>query len=509
MKAKEFIPASKPRNFVAKNQKTAGAGAHKDKKKAEKQGDVKHKAKQYTEDAEPMDREFHLVKKLGRLGERIVQNPKLWDKYSEVVESDDTDWIISLIQDGTGATFDEVLKLSDLFGEIGGGLGRIIDFAWAVKEGNWERDFLNPYRKHRSQGVAEGAESSVSNLDAVFNEHDFDRLEHIWPALEDGDKEEALRQINHYLRKGKNRAWWGDLQALDIKIDSSDVENSQIMWNKSIQPDMAEGWKQNLAALGLAGLTALAPTPAAAAPSQTNTVSTVAQGTSGDQIVNHKNYKKYYDQALAGRNTARAHQTAQQIATLKVKADIAKGIKERIRDPEDWDEGNTEPGNNFAIYINGKKWKVFPGPAGAYADSPEERREYQRLKDMAQRKSQQTGKKWEVYVTGEKATESVEEGWKEKLGAAALAGSLAFGAAGAGARTLPGADPSINRLTGKPIATQQDTQQDKASDAKKDSGQQQIGFSTEYLKKVVDGKHPRPMISVDDAKQELERRGEL
>ena len=33
----------KPRNFVAKNAKTAGAGAHKDKKKAEKQGDVKHK----------------------------------------------------------------------------------------------------------------------------------------------------------------------------------------------------------------------------------------------------------------------------------------------------------------------------------------------------------------------------------------------------------------------------------------------------------------------------------
>jgi hypothetical protein len=47
MKAKEFIPQSKPRNFVAKNQKTAGAGAHKDKKRAEKQGDVKHKQKQF------------------------------------------------------------------------------------------------------------------------------------------------------------------------------------------------------------------------------------------------------------------------------------------------------------------------------------------------------------------------------------------------------------------------------------------------------------------------------
>jgi len=39
------IPASKPRNFVVKNQQTSGAGSHKDKKKAAKQGDVKHKNK--------------------------------------------------------------------------------------------------------------------------------------------------------------------------------------------------------------------------------------------------------------------------------------------------------------------------------------------------------------------------------------------------------------------------------------------------------------------------------
>jgi hypothetical protein len=37
--------APKPRNFVAKNATTGGAGAHKDKKKAVKQGDVKHKGK--------------------------------------------------------------------------------------------------------------------------------------------------------------------------------------------------------------------------------------------------------------------------------------------------------------------------------------------------------------------------------------------------------------------------------------------------------------------------------
>jgi len=84
--------------------------------------------------------------------------------------------------------------------------------------------------------------------------------------------------------------------------------------------------------------------------------------------------------------------------------DTSESMSERIRDPEDWDEGNTEPGNNFAVYINGKKWKVLPGPAGAYADSPEEKREFQRLKDMAARKSAATGKKWEVYITGEPAT---------------------------------------------------------------------------------------------------------
>jgi hypothetical protein len=37
--------APKPRNFVAKNAKMGGAGQHKDKKKAEKQGDTKHKNK--------------------------------------------------------------------------------------------------------------------------------------------------------------------------------------------------------------------------------------------------------------------------------------------------------------------------------------------------------------------------------------------------------------------------------------------------------------------------------
>ena len=79
-------------------------------------------------------------------------------------------------------------------------------------------------------------------------------------------------------------------------------------------------------------------------------------------------------------------------------------MSERFRDPEDWDEGNTEPANNFAVYINGKKWKVFKG-RGYYADDFREKQHYQQLKAWADKKSAATGKKWTVHVTGEPATE--------------------------------------------------------------------------------------------------------
>ncbi len=46
------VPTSKPRNFVAKNAIQSGAGVHKDKKKAAKQGDVKHKNKEIAEGAQ-------------------------------------------------------------------------------------------------------------------------------------------------------------------------------------------------------------------------------------------------------------------------------------------------------------------------------------------------------------------------------------------------------------------------------------------------------------------------
>jgi len=107
------------------------------------------------EDVEQFDREKQLVRKLGQLGIFIVKNPMLWKKYSDAIDSDNLEWIIGLIQDKTGANKEEVEHLAELFGEIGGGGGRLTDFAWAVKEGTWVEDFIKPYIEYKKQSMAE------------------------------------------------------------------------------------------------------------------------------------------------------------------------------------------------------------------------------------------------------------------------------------------------------------------------------------------------------------------
>ena len=57
---KKKVPASTPRNFVAKNAKSSGAGAHKDKKKEAKQGNVKHK-NSFMENRDHPDHEIQMA----------------------------------------------------------------------------------------------------------------------------------------------------------------------------------------------------------------------------------------------------------------------------------------------------------------------------------------------------------------------------------------------------------------------------------------------------------------
>ena len=103
-----------------------------------------------------------------------------------------------------------------------------------------------------------------------------------------------------------------------------------------------------------------------------------------------------------------------QLSDLPKKSTDEDLTLERDRDPEDWDEGNTEPPNNFAVSINGKQWKVFKG-RGQYAEDDREKQHYRQLKDWAAKKSESTGKKWEVNVTGAPATESIQRTQGESM----------------------------------------------------------------------------------------------
>lgn len=216
MKAKEFIPATKPRNFVAKNQQTAGAGAHKDKRKAEKQGDVKHK-----KDRVPMESVVEATGNDFRVGQRVMFKSSNGQEIPAIV---------------TAVDFDEdAVKIKSADNKplpnAGGDIETIVDPGWK---------FLTP----------------------------------------------------------------------EPRVDPDSII--------AVSPSMRK-------------------------------------------------------------------------------------TNERVRDPEDWDEGNTEPPNNFAVYINGKKWKVFQG-RGQFADDYKEMQHFRQLQTWAQQKSTQTGKKWEVYKTGEAPT---------------------------------------------------------------------------------------------------------
>ena len=77
--------------------------------------------------------------------------------------------------------------------------------------------------------------------------------------------------------------------------------------------------------------------------------------------------------------------------------------------------------NNIQVVINGKPWKVFAGRGAA--DSNEEFKHLQHMKNWAAKKSASTGKKWEVYLTG--ADPTLEE---TATAGSTSAGNVAVGA---------------------------------------------------------------------------------
>jgi hypothetical protein len=344
MKAKEFIielkKESKPRNFVAKNAKMGGAGQHKDKKKAEKQGDFKHKKSPMPMESALRDKEDYYAKRkalddLGRnkdVDQKAVQQRRLdLDKeakqkgVAEGANDMTPNWakyVLDQIYNSNGA-----VTLTDLFDE---GIPGLHDMFMATAEAHG----LDP-------------------------EEDFEDVQHeLTVELEDlikGGVEEGMAEGGEYNKfkvgqRAKFKASNG--KEYSVIITAVDYDDDAVKFRSAENKPFPDGELEQEVDPGWKFLT---PEPRV----DPNSIIAVSP-----------NMRK---------------------------------TTERVRDPEDWDEGNTEPPNNFAVYINGKKWKVFKG-RGQFADDYKEVQHYRQLQTWAQQKSAATGKKWTVSITGEGPT---------------------------------------------------------------------------------------------------------
>jgi hypothetical protein len=116
-------------------------------------------------------------------------------------------------------------------------------------------------------------------------------------------------------------------------------------------------------------------------------------------------------------------------------------------------------------------------------------------------------------LTGQLEEEDMEEGWKNNVASAALAGAAALGAGGAhaGGVSTTGQGFSMDDQLALNQQMQQRVQQqyDQAQQQKPQAPTAQkdlSAFGTEYLQKVVDGQGGRAMVSIADAKAELAAR---
>lgn len=488
MKAKEFIPATKPRNFVAKNQQTAGAGAHKDKKRAEKQGDVKHKRDLMPMEAGWKDEADDLSEWTDYVKERLTkaspeQRLGLAKKLSQIEvknfgstlgggfdrntgkakAGELTDTVRSALRsisagrssDGDGpagnfsmpfgsvdipgmenATPEElaVMKKAVMMGpQVAGAAAKLYKKNGTITSQDL-KDIESGFEKASGiefgKPVYSSPEAKASREKAVAGEGITEGSAHGYNVVRWYRKNRNSSKITAWLKKEA-----GLPKETKLYFDDADL----VLGSDTIVPEALVDDTLKFNDL----LTALVKVTGGSSKEKVDGVyrsQGVEEATGNDfrvgQRVIYKNSQGQqfpsivtavdFDEDAVKIKSADNKPFPNSGGDIEIVVDpgyrfltpeprvdpnsiiavspTMRKTTERVRDPEDWDEGNTEPGNNFAVYINGKKWKVFPGPAGAYADSPEERREFARLKSMAQRKSQESGKKWEVYITGEPAT---------------------------------------------------------------------------------------------------------
>ena len=320
MKAKEFIielkKQSKPRNFVAKNAKMGGAGPHKNEKKAVKQGNVKHKNKEYAESLDEVSWDG-IKKGAGALGLAGAMALGASGANARVTPGDDPS--INRLT-GKPIAAQQATDNAPAKAQAPKGFGK--EYLQSVIDGKHPRPMVSVEKaqellKNMSESIAEGTGNDFRvGQRVIYTTGRGEKFPSIVTAI-DFD-EDAVK-----IKSANNKPFPNSGGDIEIVVDP--------------------GWKF------------LTPEPRVDPDS-----------------------------------------------VIAVSPSMRK-TTERVRDPKDWDEGNTEPPNNFAVYVNGKKIAVFQG-RGQYADDDREQAHHEQLKGWARKKSAETGKKWEVSITGEPAT---------------------------------------------------------------------------------------------------------
>ena len=391
MKAKEFIielkKESKPRNFVAKNASLAGkAGQHKDKKKAEKQGDVKHK------------KELATMESQG-----VAEGPN----------------------DGSedNFTIDDIKRLE-----------KIQDFE-TLKAQAKQLIKGKPARRMKPEKIS----FFYNRVDTLRNPLAVIKMMYDMMLAGEGNRVIGSRNSmssNSYRQRfgeqGVAEVSLGDYREKALKQKAQSQMGA--MFNKD-----SEKQKQDLATFN--------------------------------------KRERGLNRLKARDEVARKSTADKQMADNIAKLPELKAEYERMK----------------------AEYKSLGGSNWQYADRE------QNLTDRERKARSMEGPMnnlWRTISAAEKAQKSqgVEEGVGSKLASLGLAGAMAFGASGASARVMPGDDPSINRLTGKPIATQQATDNNSAkAEAPK-------GYNKEYLQKAADpNRIGRYMMSVEKAQELLKQ----
>ena len=362
MKAKEFIielkKESKPRNFVAKNAKMGGAGQHKDKKKAEKQGDFKHKKNLMPMETALRDKEDYRAKRkalddLGRnkdVDQKAVQQRRLdLDKEAK--------------QKGVEEGWKDKVAAAGLAGAMAFGASGANARVTPGDDPSINRLTGKPIAAQQATDNAPAKAEAPKGFSKEYLQAVVDG-KHPRPMVSVEKAKELLKNMSEGITEGNGNDFRVGQKV--IYKTSQGQEFPSIVTAVDFDEDAVKIKSANNKPFPNSG---------------------------GDtEIVVDPGWKFLTAEPRVDPNSIIAVSPSMRKTT------------ERIRDPEDWDEGNTEPPNNFAVYINGKKWKVFKG-RGQYADDHREQAHYEQLKGWAAKKSAATGKQWSVSITGEPATE--------------------------------------------------------------------------------------------------------